>query len=154
MTNESEIEHIVEAMDKFAPKPGITKELSENIAKVEYGDLPSDVISTVKATLLNTIGHMASGSTAKSSRIAMNYIRAIGGKPEATCIHYGDRTSICNAALANGAFCFGLELPDLSRPELSFGSPVVPAALAVCEAEMANGHAKPGSTSARCPMNV
>lgn len=140
MKNESEIEHIIEAIDRFTPRPDITKKLSQNISKLEYGDLPSGVISAVRATLFNTIGDMASGSTAKSSRIVMNYIRTVGGRPEATCIHYGDRTSLCNAALANGAFCFGLELPDLTRPEVSYGSAVVPAALAICEREMANGH--------------
>lgn len=140
MTNEHEIEHLVEKMDEFIPKKDVTKELSENVAKLEYGDLPCNVISSIKVTLLNTIGQMFSGATARSSRKIINYVRAIGGRPEATCIYYGNRTNIYNAALANGAFCSGLELPNMSRPELNFGNVVAPAALAICEREMANGH--------------
>ncbi len=140
MTNEHEIEHIVERMDEFIPKKDVTKELSEHIAKLEYGDLPCDVISSVKVALLDTIGQMFSGATARSSRKIINYIRAIGGRPEATCVYYGDRTNIYNAALANGAFCSGLELPNTSKPERSFGNIVTSAALAACEREMANGH--------------
>jgi len=140
MTNNSQIERLIEVMDNYVPEKDVTKKLAENIANVEYGDLPSSLVSNAKATLLNTIGQMISGASAKSSRKTINYIRAIGGKPAATCIYYGDRTNIFNAALANGAFCFGLELPNLSKLVFSFGSSVIPAALAVAESEIANGH--------------
>jgi len=140
LTNELEIEHIVEKMDEFVPKKDVTKELSEHIARLEYGDLPCDVVFSVKVALLDTIGQMFFGATARSSRKIINYVRAIGGRHEATCIYYGDRTNIYNAALANGAFCSGLELPNTSKPERSFGNVVAPAALATCEREMANGH--------------
>ncbi|MEM3040936.1 MAG: MmgE/PrpD family protein [Nitrososphaerota archaeon] len=133
------IEHIVKKIDEYNPPIDVTRILSENIARTEYGDIPLSAVSSAKVFLLNAIGQMAAGATARSSRIVMNYIRAIGGRPEATCIHYGHRTNIYNAALANGSFSFGNELPDPSGP-LSLVSPVAPAALAICERELANGH--------------
>ncbi len=140
MKNVHEIEMLIQRIDEFTPLKDVTKALSENVTRLEYNDLPSDVISSTKVALLNTIGHMFAGATARSSRKILNYIREIGGRPEATCIYYGDRTSIYNAALANGAFSSGLALPNTSRPELSFANVVTSAALALCEREMANGH--------------
>jgi 2-methylcitrate dehydratase PrpD len=96
---------------------------------VEYGDIPLDLIRLIKLVVLEAAGHMVAGALRGSSRKVLRYVRRLGGSPDATCLYYGDRTNIHNAAFVNGAFGHGAR-----------ESVVIPAALAVAEKELADGH--------------
>lgn len=120
---------MVRLVRNYAARSGITKDLAGNIARLQYGDIPIGVIHTAKMAVLEAAGCMVVGALQGSSRKVLRYVRSLGGVPDATCLYYGDRTNIHNAALANGTFCHGAQ-----------ESVVIPAALAVAEKEMANGH--------------
>lgn len=88
----------------FVPKSGVTEGLAKNVARLEYGDIPPDVIDIAKLAVLDAAGCMLAGALQGSSRKVLRYVRSLGGAPHATCIYYGDRTNVYNAALANGSF--------------------------------------------------
>jgi hypothetical protein len=113
----------------YEPNTGVTRELAKRLVDVEYGDIPRDLIPLAKRAVLEAVGHMVAGALRESSRRVLRYVRRIGGSPDATCLYYGDRTNIHNAALVNGAFGHGAR-----------ESVVLPAALAVAEREIADGH--------------
>jgi 2-methylcitrate dehydratase PrpD len=114
---------------KHVPPTGITRELAKNVARLEYGDIPTELIDMTKMVVLEAAGCMVAGALQGSSRKVLRYVRGLEGRPDATCLYYGDRTNIHNAALVNGTFCHGAR-----------ESVVIPATLASAEKEMANGH--------------
>jgi 2-methylcitrate dehydratase PrpD len=111
------------------PNAGVTRELATRLVEVEYGDIPRELIPLAKRAVLEAVGHMVAGALRESSRQVLRYVRRIGGSPDATCLYYGDRTNVHNAALVNGAFGHGAR-----------ESVVLPAAFAVAEREIADGH--------------
>lgn len=114
---------------EYEPRAGVTRELAERVVEVEYGDIPLELIHLAKMVVLEAVGCMVAGALRDSSRRVLRYVRRIGGSPDATCLYYGDRTNIHNATLVNGAF--GTDARD---------SVVLPAAFAVAEREIADGH--------------
>lgn len=121
--------HMVSLVRNYKPRTGITRELARNVARIEYGDIPNRLIEMTKIVVLEAAGSIVAGALQTSSRKVLRYVRRLGGTPEATCLYYGDRTNIHNAALVNGTFCHGAR-----------ESVVIPAALASAEKQMANGH--------------
>ena len=113
----------------YPARSGITRDLARNIVRLHYGDIPIGVIRTAKTAALEAAGNMVSGALQGSSRKVLRYVRSLGGAPDATCLYYGYRTNIHNAALVNGTFCNG-----------SRESVVIPTVLAAAEKELANGH--------------
>ncbi len=120
---------MISLVRSYVPRTGITRELARNVVRLEYGDIPPELVDATKTAILEALGCMVAGARQGSSRKVLRYVRTLGGKPEATCIYYGDRTDIHNAALVNGAFCQGAR-----------ESVVIPATLASAEREMVNGH--------------
>lgn len=118
-----------ELVREYEPKAGVTRELAERVVEMEYGDIPLEVIHLAKMAVLEGVGCMITGALRESSRRVLRYVRRIGGSPEATCLYYGDRTNIHNAALVNGAF------GTSARERV-----VLPAAFATAEKEIADGH--------------
>jgi len=121
--------HAITLVRSYVPRTGITTELAKNVVRLEFGDIPTELIDLTKMAVLEAAGCMVAGALRGSSRKVLHYARGLGGKPEATCIYYGDRTNIHNAALVNGAFCHG-----------AWESVVIPATLASAEKGMVNGH--------------
>jgi 2-methylcitrate dehydratase PrpD len=124
----------------YLPKSGVTENLSRNIVKLEYGDMPSKIIELTKSIFLDALGCMLAGALQGSSRKVLRYVRSQGGFPESTVAVYGDRTNAYYAALVNGAFGHGWGFDDAMGPGLSCESILVPATLAIAEKELANGH--------------
>jgi 2-methylcitrate dehydratase PrpD len=99
------------------------------VANIQYGDLSPPLVARAKVVVLESLGKMVSGARQDTSRKLLQYVRRLGGAPEATILYHGDKTHMGNAALANGAFGYG-----------ATASVVVPATLAVGEKMFANGH--------------
>lgn len=112
----------------FVPRSGITSELAKLLVRLEYGDIPLELIGLVKIAVLEAVGYMIAGALQGSSRKVLRYVKRLGGSPDSTCLYYGDRTNIHNTALVNGTFCHGAR-----------ESVVIPAAFAVAEKEIADG---------------
>lgn len=112
-----------------------TKRMAQFIAGTSLDDIPDKVIQAAKEAILDTLGVMMAGATEPVSRLVTDYVRDLGGKPNATIIGSGFRTSPSLAALANGTMAHALDYDDQNWALHGHASAVVlPAALATSEA--------------------
>jgi 2-methylcitrate dehydratase PrpD len=117
--------------DTVAP---ITRELSEYIATALARPLPGEVAQKAKCHLLDTLAAMISGARLLPGRRAIAYVRAQGGRRQATVVGSRIVTSAVNAALANGMSAHADETDDShAGGRFHPGCAVVPAALATGE---------------------
>lgn len=114
--------------------------LSRYIAAAHARRLPAPVIERAKIHLVDTFAAMLSGSRLFPGRCAINYVKPLGGAPEAGVIGTRIVTSALNAALANGTCGHADETDDTHPPTRTHpGTSVVPAALALAEKQRASG---------------
>lgn len=119
---------------------GTTRQLAGYLASLRFDDLPSAVVRTSKAFVLDLLGTTLGAMHTDEVRMASDVVRALGGKPECTMIGFRDRTSCTNAAFMNGLSSHVLELDDTHRDSITHvGAPVIPAALAMAERERRSG---------------
>jgi 2-methylcitrate dehydratase PrpD len=112
----------------------ITRQLSDYVAAALARPLPAEVTEKAKCHLLDTLAAMVSGSRLPPGRRAIAYIRAQGGRRQATVVGSRTVTTAVNAALANG-MCAHADESDDSHTGGRFhpGCAVLPAALAAAE---------------------
>ena len=116
------------------PVSPVTRDLSEHIATALARPLPDDVAEKAKHHLLDTLAAMVSGSRLTPGRRALAYVRAQGGRRQATVAGSPFLTSAQMAALANGMSAHADESDDSHlRGRFHPGCAVVPAALAAAE---------------------
>ena len=102
--------------------------------------LPPDVVEKGKHLILDTLAAMVSGSRLPPGKIAISYVRTLGGKPEACVAGTRLLTSVANAALANGMLGHTDETDDSHAPSHTHpGCGVIPAALAIAERHARDG---------------
>jgi 2-methylcitrate dehydratase PrpD len=115
----------------------ITENFSEFIERVQFSDLPEDVIYETKNVLLDSIGCALNGFFSTAGRISVDFAKRLGGVPESSIIGTEEKVSCVNAAFANGqlmnamdydAICAGHDSPT-----------VIAAAMAVAESARASG---------------
>jgi 2-methylcitrate dehydratase len=118
----------------------VSRILSRYATGLRYEDLSPDVIRYGKHLLLDTIGVAIGGYASEPSRITRSVVRELGGRPEATIIGSGEKTSASLAALCNGVMVRYLDFMDvyfnLDGPHPSENIPV---ALAAAERQHASG---------------
>ncbi|RPH61527.1 MAG: MmgE/PrpD family protein, partial [Acidobacteria bacterium] len=128
-----------------APSPAtaradITGQLARYMVEARDRSLPPMVARECKHRILDTLGAMVSGARLKPGEMAIRYVRAQGGVPEASVLTTDIRTSAVNAALANGMFGHADETDDFEPVTKAHpGCAVVPAALAMAEREGRSG---------------
>ncbi|BCJ91240.1 hypothetical protein IZ6_19750 [Terrihabitans soli] len=116
--------------------------LSGYIAAAAATPLPDRVVEKTKFHLLDTIAAIVSGATLLPGQKAIEYAGLLGGKPEATVIGTNIKTSVANAALANGMLAHADETDDSHKASRSHpGCAVVPAALAIAQKNGTSGAA-------------
>jgi 2-methylcitrate dehydratase PrpD len=124
------------AGDETAPDPvsPITRELSEYIAAALSRPLPAEVAEKTRNHLLDTLAAMVSGARLPPGQRAIAWVRAQGGRRQATVAGSRVVASAPNAALANG-MCAHADETDDSHAGGRFhpGCAVVPSALACAE---------------------
>lgn len=117
-----------------------TKELSAYIAGALKRPLPPQVTERAKVHLVDTVASIISGSRLAPGKKALEYVRALGGKPEASV--FGSRiiTSAPNAALANGMSGHADETDDtIMAVRLHPGTCIIPAVLAIADRQQLSG---------------
>lgn len=122
-------------------QPGeIAVRLAAHVAGALDGPLAEAVVAKAKAHILDTVAAIVSGSQLKVGRLATAFAAAQGGPPLATVIGSPVRVAPIIAAFANGLSAHADETDD-SHLAARFhpGCGIVPAALAVAEAEGATG---------------
>jgi 2-methylcitrate dehydratase PrpD len=116
------------------------RELSAYIAQVPGLPLPAEVAEKARHHVLDTLAAMVSGSRLPPGRIAIAYVRRLGGTREASVAGSKVMTSAVNAALANGMLAHADETDDSHAPSRNHpGCAVVPAALPAAEVVRASG---------------
>src|SRR5262249_40238503 len=119
-----------------------TRRLSEYISEAVRRPLPDGVTEKARQHVVDTLAAMISGSQLRPGQMAIGYMTALGGAPEASIVGTPVRTSAVNAALANGMLAHADETDDSHAPSRTHpGCAVVPAALAIAERNQLSGSA-------------
>src|SRR5262249_29872720 len=119
-----------------------THRLAEFVQKTTLADCPPPALEQVRRATLDTIGCMLAGATEPVAAIVRSVARAEGGVPLCRVLGSSLRTSPTWAALANGAAGHPDDFDDTNFALTGHPSvPLLAAALAAGEAEMADGAA-------------
>jgi len=118
----------------------LTAKVADFIATSDYDEMPQESVSAAKGCLLDGLGCALAGATEQVSSIVTEYVRELGGKPRATVIMGGFKTSPPLAALVNGVMIHALDYDDncYSLP-LHPSAVLLPAVLATGELCHASG---------------
>ncbi|WP_144147135.1 MmgE/PrpD family protein [Paraburkholderia sp. BCC1884] len=123
-----------------ATNTDITGRLARYMVSARSAPLPDTVMIACKRRILDTFGAMVSGSRMRPGIMATQYVRGLGGTPQASVIGSNVRTTTVNAALANAMCAHSDETDDFEPVTKAHpGSSVVPSALAVGEHEGQSG---------------
>ena len=117
---------------------GATETVSNWIVNTSYEDIPPDAIRVAGESCFDLLGVTLAGAVQPVGEIIKKYVAEQGGTPEATIVVSGLRSSMPNAALANGTMGHALDYDDFG----GFGHPTVaifPSLLALGEKIGASG---------------
>ena len=117
---------------------GATETVSNWIVNTSYEDIHPDAIRVAGESCFDLLGVILGGAVQPVGEIIQKYVSDQGGTPEATVLVSGLRSSMPNAALANGTMGHALDYDDFG----GFGHPTVaifPALLALGEKIGATG---------------
>jgi 2-methylcitrate dehydratase PrpD len=120
-----------------------TKVLAEFAAGLRYEDIPEDVRVRARDCIKDTVGVAVFGARLPWSKMVADYARRNGAGGACRILGMpGAKVSAPMAALANGASVHAFEMDCLRKPSAGVHpGGLVPAALAVAEAEGAGGRA-------------
>ena len=122
-----------------------TRALAGYLSRLQYEDLPEDVVEKGKLSLINSLGNSIGGFPLTVSKTFLELAKELGsGRPESTLIGDGDKVSVAGAAFGNGGLSTMLDHADYFRSESGRcwiwpGALAVPAALAAGEAQGISG---------------
>ncbi|HTH96375.1 MAG TPA: MmgE/PrpD family protein [Stellaceae bacterium] len=131
MIDEPQSETLHDVADDIEP---MMAELSGYIARSQQLALPAEVVEKAKHHILDTLAAIVVGRDLKPGRVALDYVRSLGGNPDAGIGITGLKTSVVNAAFANGMLAGGGETDDshyLAR--MHPGCAILPPILAIGE---------------------
>jgi 2-methylcitrate dehydratase PrpD len=117
---------------------GVTETLVGFVMDTTYDDIPQAAVTAAKALVLDCLGAMVFGCREEASQKVIRYVKAAGGAPEVSVVGAGFRTSLENAAFANGTLTHSAELEAVGVFGLeppAFGNPQSIIAAALCVGE-------------------
>ena len=119
----------------------VTESFVDNLLAMKYETLPGEAIELCKHVVLDGLAVIHAGSTEPEGvgRLVIQYVKRMGGTPEASVITGGFKTSMENAAFANGTMAHALDFDNTSYPTNHPTSPTLPAILAIAEHNGASG---------------
>ena len=100
---------------------GATDTIANWIATTSYEDIPPDAVRVAKESCFDCIGVILAGAAQPVGQLIQSYVAEQGGKPEATVLASGLRTSMSNCALANSTMGHALDYDDFG----GFGHPTI-----------------------------
>ncbi|MBI4207780.1 MAG: MmgE/PrpD family protein [Betaproteobacteria bacterium] len=113
----------------------LTETLIDKVLAVDYSALPQPAIDMAKHVTLDGLAVMLAGSTEPLGvgRISIQYVKDMGGAPQASVVAGGFKTSMLNAAYANGTMAHALDFDNTWYPLNHPTSPTLPVILAIAE---------------------
>jgi aconitate decarboxylase len=113
----------------------LTSAFAERLRAIEFATLPAAAVDVARQVALDGLGVMLAGSGEPLGlgRIATDYVRRMGGEPHSSVVAGGFRSSMPNAAFANGCMAHALDWDNTWYPLNHPTSPTLPAILAVAE---------------------
>ncbi len=115
---------------------GVTEELARFVTNARYRDLPGDLTWHARRCVLDSLGVALGAVGHPSVAILLDFVREVGGNPQATVLGCGLKTSVLNAALVNGHLPHVLDYDDTYMPPetiLHGTAPLLPPILALAE---------------------
>jgi 2-methylcitrate dehydratase PrpD len=127
----SEVKHVpAEAVDA-------TRRLAQFSSALRYEELPADVVSKAKLSILDTLGCCIFGASLAPMKKLAYMVEAEGAAQKAGVFGFPFRTSASLAALVNGAGAHAFQLDEIHlESTLHPGSLALPAAFALAEADL------------------
>jgi 2-methylcitrate dehydratase PrpD len=115
--------------------------LADYVAKAKYEDLPAEVVTHAKKTLMDSIACGLGGRKTREGDVLVDIVKEMGGKPQATIIGDAARVSCEQAAQVNRVLTNMLDYDDdCLKPNVGhMSSLLVPIALAIGEYTNASG---------------
>jgi aconitate decarboxylase len=119
----------------------LTGQVAQHVLAVRYDELPEQAIDIAKQVTLDGLAVTLAGATEPLGvgRISIEYVKKMGGAPQATVVGGGFKTSMLNAAYANGTMAHALDFDNTWYPLNHPTSPTLPAILAIAEHEHLSG---------------
>ena len=118
----------------------IIESLTDYMLAARQTKLPPEVIQKGKSHLLDSLAAIVSGSTLKPGKLGLHHVQRQAVSPECTVLGSNLKTTPIMAAFANGMSGHADETDD-SNSQLHPGCAIVPAALAIAEAQNRGGEA-------------
>lgn len=120
---------------------GLSTIIARHLCNASVSDLPDDVVAATRRSLLDAVGvSLAASGLGEGCAAFADLAREAATSRGAMVIGYGFRAPPSLAAFANGAMAHALDFEDTFDPVLVHpNAAVVPAALAVAEAQGADG---------------
>src|SRR5437773_450932 len=94
----------------------VTEQFAEFIVNTPHEAVPAEAMALAWVGILDCAGCMLEGSTEPQGRIAARVVEATGGRPEASLVGTGQRSSAATAAFANGIFAHAIDYDDTYLP--------------------------------------
>jgi 2-methylcitrate dehydratase PrpD len=125
-----------------------TEVLARFAAEIRPDEIPPDVAASARRHILDTLGLMLAGSTSDGSALTRALHAELGGRPQAGVVGSRSRTSVLQAAFANGEAAHALDFDDTqlaARPDRVYGllmhpsAPILGAVLPIAEWTHASG---------------
>jgi len=122
------------------PEATLSTQMATFVSRLSFDDLSAEHVKKIKFYLLDWLGSAYGGKNQRPTKIMLELVRSLGGKPESTVLADGSKTMCLLAALVNGASSHVLEMDDLHRKSIFHPACVIiPATLAIAEREGASG---------------
>jgi 2-methylcitrate dehydratase PrpD len=120
----------------------LARRLATFAAALDFADLPSDVVVSVRLRTLDILGIALAASTGETAPSVMGALDGWGGAGECTVVGAKRTAAAPLAILANGALAHSLDFDDTHASSITHASAVVvPVALALGEAAGLGGRA-------------
>jgi 2-methylcitrate dehydratase PrpD len=110
-----------------------TERLAIYALETSFHSFPKEVVHQGKRCFLDLIGVALGGANQSTGKILVKMVKDFGGKPQATVLGHGFKTSVMNAALVNGTMAHALDFDDTHIDSGHPSAPVIPAVLSVAE---------------------
>ncbi len=120
--------------------PGPTATLCEWVCSTQHQDLPAEVRRDTVTLLYDQVGCMIASAALPTCQPVVDLVRKLGGPEECSLVGHPLRTSVTNAALANGTIGHGDEVDSTGQQGAGhYAASAVPTVLTVGQYTNASG---------------